>query len=354
MTGFTIEVQVAPAYELILSLGVLSDVEGRSLYEIGPGWFEAAQAAVGPDLLAAIEGFSGGSDKVWAHVLSLAYEMPPPREVPAFLESLETADAMEIRRRLLGFYTRHFRRATPPATIAAAAAGELEAQRQFLATSYPSDSPWQAALQALLPLDAQTTKARLLAILRDWHTRVFSAQEARLLPVLQRDVEARTALARTVPPERLIEIATNGWDFVPEPGIRHVLLIPSVLLRPVLHSFDHHDVHVICCPVADESLAAADDAPSPRLLRLLKALADERRLRILKRLTMGTYSLAELADHFGVGSTTLLHHMVVLRGAGLVRLHGGSKRYTLRRGAFPDVADLLDRYLDGEEKGDAV
>jgi DNA-binding transcriptional ArsR family regulator len=238
-------------------------------------------------------------------------------------------------------------RATPPETIAAAAAGDPGAQRQFLATSYPPDAAWQTALQALLPLDAETTRTRLLAILADWYARVFAPQEAQTREILWRDAEARSALAHTLPPERLVEIATKRWEYVPEPGVRHVLLMPSLILRPMIHSFDHHEVKIICYPVADESLAVASDAPSPRLLRLLKALADERRLRILKRLTEGSYSLAELSAHFGIGSTTLFHHLVVLRSAGLVRLHSGSKRYTLRRETLTDLEEQLAGYLDG-------
>jgi DNA-binding IclR family transcriptional regulator len=82
-----------------------------------------------------------------------------------------------------------------------------------------------------------------------------------------------------------------------------------------------------------------------RLLRLAKAFADERRLRILKKLSAGSYTLQELADDFGVAKTTLHHHMVTLRTAGLVRMRLSDKRYSLRPDVIDSLGDLLSTYL---------
>src|SRR5215472_6974223 len=147
-----LQVDTCPAYEFVLSLSVWSDVDGRTTYEIEKGWFDAIRAQASPDLLEAIEAFSQNCDIIWTHLVSLVYECPAPRDVPTFLGYLKTLDPMEMRLRLLGYYVRYFRRATPPDVIAAAAAGDHEAQRRFLQTSYPNDAIWQAALTALFPL----------------------------------------------------------------------------------------------------------------------------------------------------------------------------------------------------------
>jgi DNA-binding transcriptional ArsR family regulator len=120
--------------------------------------------------------------------------------------------------------------------------------------------------------------------------------------------------------------------------------------RPQTRSFEHHEATFLVYPVADEGLSADRAHPSPRLVRTLKALADERRLRVLKRLTDGSYTLQELADHFGVGSTTMFHHLVILRSAGLVRQSSGSaKRYTLRLQEVSDLSHLLEDYLRNDQ-----
>jgi DNA-binding transcriptional ArsR family regulator len=56
----------------------------------------------------------------------------------------------------------------------------------------------------------------------------------------------------------------------------------------------------------------------------------------------------ELAEQFGVAKTTMHHHMIILRSAGLVTVGVGSKRYRLRREAVPDVGSLLSGYLGAE------
>ena len=51
------------------------------------------------------------------------------------------------------------------------------------------------------------------------------------MPILAHDVEAKLALKLTHSTEQLIEMAT-GWEYVPEPGIQRVVLVPSYIMRP--------------------------------------------------------------------------------------------------------------------------
>src|SRR5207253_8847181 len=119
-------------------------------------------------LLEAARSFSGGCDMVWAHLLTVAYDTAPPRDVPALLAAVRGMHPRELRLRLLGYYVRYFRRATAPEVIAAAASGDQTSARIFLETSYPGDERWQAALRKLLPLDAWQTRRELLDVLVGW------------------------------------------------------------------------------------------------------------------------------------------------------------------------------------------
>ena len=164
------------------------------------------------------------------------------------------------------------------------------------------------------------------------------------MPILARDIEAKRALMPTISPEQLIEACT-GWEYVPETGIRRVLLIPSYILRPYNSDAEHHDTRIFYYPVADESIFADKNAPQVRLLRLAKALADERRLRILKKLSTGSYTLQEVADEFKVAKTAIHHHLITLRSAGLVRMKLSDKHYSLRPDAIDTLRELLSTYL---------
>src|SRR5260370_5299245 len=139
----------------------------------------------------------------------------------------------------------------------------------------------------------------------------------------------------------------RGWEDVPEPGIRRVLLIPSYVTRPMNSEAESGDRRLFFYPVADESLLADASAPPAHLLRLAKALGDERRLRMLKMLASERYTLQELADAFGVAKTTIHHHLIQLRSAGLVRMRVSDKRFSLRRYPIEHLAEWFRKYLGG-------
>jgi DNA-binding transcriptional ArsR family regulator len=343
-----LEIDVSPAYELLMSLSAVSQPELYRTYEVGRDWFEQVRRQSSAQLLDAIQYLTAGCDKVLVHLVSLAYECPAPRDVPRFVAYLEGVDAFQIYLHLLGYHMRYFRRATPAEIIRAAAGGDLTAQRKLLKTSYPGDVPWQAALHRLLSVGAAAVKEQLLYILRSWYAEVFRGQESQVMTILERDAETKRALQQDMSPEQVIEIATNGVEYAPEPGITRVLLIPCYVIRPWVHTIDYQDLKIFCYPVADESVSADRNAPPARLVRLTKALGDERRLQALKLLATGPYTLQDVADHFGVAKTTMHHHLVILRSAGLVRMRSSDRKYSLRREIIPDVSELLDEYLKGE------
>jgi DNA-binding transcriptional ArsR family regulator len=68
--------------------------------------------------------------------------------------------------------------------------------------------------------------------------------------------------------------------------------------------------------------------PETNLLDLLKALADESRLKILRLLGEHEYSVGDLARSVELGEPTVSHHLTRLREVGLVSLRmAGNQRY---------------------------
>src|SRR5205085_10077849 len=175
---------------------------------------------------------------------------------------------------------------------------------------------------------------------------VYAPDEPRLREALLIDAEAKRAMSVTMTPEALMEAASNGLEYAPQAWIRSVLLVPHVAMRPwnVLCSQD--DVFILGYPVADESLGSDATAPPPALLRLHKALANGKRLRMLKMLARGSATLLELADGVGVAKSTAHHHLVILRAAGLVRVTAEEvSRYTLRRDVLPEASAMLEAFI---------
>lgn len=344
-----VEIDFGTAYEFLLTLSTLSNDEDME-YEVGNEYFDTMRAKASPHLLKAIEFFNLSPDQAevcgWSGLLGLAYDCPFPKDVSSLIRYVEAIEPLEICLHLLGYYQRSSRKRTPLDVILQAAEGDPESQRQFLKTSFSSDSIMQEKWRNFFSLDPETTKTRLLDVLRGLYDQIFYDQEQQVLPILERDAETKQGLKQTMTPERLIETATNGLEYVPMPGLRKVLLVPSFIKRPWNETSQYQDMKIFCYPVADESVLKDSDIPPVRLVRLYKALADERRLRILKMLMTRSYSLQELADEFGIAKSTMHHHLAILRASGLVRARD-DKVYSLRQNTLSEVSKLLDMYLKG-------
>jgi len=338
-----VDVESAPAYEFVLALGVMADEKSHAAYRLGSRWFAALRRVCPGSLLRAVSELSGGSDMIWAHLLTLAYELSPPRTPRVLVQQIEDIDRVELRRRLFGYYVRYFRRATPPDVMAAAAAGDRRAARRFLETSYPHDQAWQRALRRLSRQAPKETRDAFRLVLEQWEQVAPKLLDLTPEPVTAEAQRLRRLLRRQ-PPDQVIAQVLGQDMFVPEPGVRRVVLIPSLVIAPIVHRFDHHELQFICHPVPSSPILGDPDAPPPILLRLTRALADERRLRIVRVVATDQLTAVELAERLDTGLTTLAHHLDILRGAGvLLANRSGRKRYR----SNPDALNLLHELLSG-------
>ena len=338
-------IEVSPAYELLQSIVAALDDDEAETYEIGAEWINEVRSRAGDELIGRIRSVSHDNADTFIHLVSLVYDTPAPRDVDAFLAHLRETDADEIKLHVVQFYARETRRMTPPGTIRAAVAGDAEARQEFLRTSHPDWEPWTDYLGRMLDIDSERLKSDLIEVLEAWNDRIWKPESLTVMPILERDAEAKRDLARELPIDRFVTAATNGVEFAPRPGVERVVMVPSFINRPLVTYNEFGETFIIIYPVADESVSAEADTPPLRLVRLSKALGDEKRLRILRALADGERTLMELAEMFGVAKTTMHHHMIVLRSAGLVSVGVGSKRYRLRHETVPDVGALLSGYL---------
>jgi DNA-binding transcriptional ArsR family regulator len=348
----TLTVEHSPAYELLHAIIVALDESDT--YEIGPEWVQEARSRAGEELVDRTRAISLGDDDTFHHLVALAYDTPAPRDIPAFLDHLRETDPDEIRLHLVQFYARETRRMTPAAVIRAAVGGDPDARAEFIRTCHPDHEEWNDYLRRVLEVDAKAFKAELIDVLEAWHERVWKPESLTILPILERDADAKRELRRELAIDRFVVAATNGVEYAPRPGIDRLVMIPSFVSRPVVSFVEFGAVFIIVYPVADESISFERDVPPPRLVRLSKALGDEKRLRILRALADGEKSLMELAEMFGVAKTTMHHHMIVLRSAGLISVATDKKRYRLRHETVPDVGALLNEFLGAGPEASAA
>ena len=346
-----VDVLAAEGAELLMSLCAVHGGDPTDSFDIGADRMSELRAKETPelrsdiaDLMGTIGDVPGEIDKVPAHLLGLAYVCPPPRSADDLISFIDTMDAQEVQSTVLGTYMGAHMNA-PPEIVADAVDGDDAAIKSLL-DSAQEEPVWQGVIKRTLARGPIKTKELLLRVLRGWNEQILQPARDEFWPVLQRDAEAKKELARTMAIERLIE-TTTGVRFSRDPSVRKIVLMPTYFLRPWILITDYKDITFFCYAAADDGVEAPSQDPPTSLVRLYKALGDEGRLKVLKRLTQGDLSLRDASELLGVAKSTAHHHLALLRQAGLVWVQetDGDKVYSLRDDLIPQAAALLQGYL---------
>ena len=141
-------------------------------------------------------------------------------------------------------------------------------------------------------------------------------------------VRARLA---DVGPEQLLDEVAAGLHY--GPGVlEDVLLVTSPQAAPIVVELADPDRTVIVHPPLGESASLRD---------LGRALGDTTRMRVLQQLRWERAHPARAVRRARRPRTTLLHHLALLRGAGLIDLSvtaGEANVYRLRHEGFDQLA----------------
>ena len=333
------------AYEFLLTLTAYATPHRVDSYDAGPEWFERVDAATRAVDRDTIRGLTDGCEHVFVRLFGLGHDLPAPGSSDQLVDAISALEPAELRLTLLGYYSRRTRRRVPVETIAGAASGDPAAERAFVAGA--ADGPECArALAGILGEAPKPLQTAVVRALRGWNKTVFAEHLAAVGERLDAEVDRLRHRLQELPLDAFLTEATNGADVIPEPGTDSIEIFPHWVLRPWNVFWEHGTAQIIGVPISPVHASADPDEPPDRLVGLAKALGDERRLRILRRLTTGSYTLQELADFFDIPKTTLLHHLVILRSAGIVRVGTGTAgRYSLRAEVPLELQRLLDAYL---------
>jgi DNA-binding transcriptional ArsR family regulator len=342
----TVEVASNLAAEILIELLTFSSPEAKDTLEVGPAWFEEVRSKASRDLLAAFERIGGFTP--WGILSGFAFVPTLVASVAHLIERLEALPPAEMWSTLLGYHLPEIRSRVDADAYRKAAGGDAEARGSLLAAIRAIEKDFADEVASFLDLSVEEATSLVIEIIRRWHQEIFQPKEKEVGGLLTRDAEAKRNRVGAQSIEQLVEAATNGLQFRSEPWMRRLLLVPHMAMRPWNVMSAHDDLAIIFYPVADETLGTDAAAPPARLVRLHKALGDEKRLRILKVLASGPATLQELASAVGLAKSSTHHHMVILRSAGLVLVgvFDDNTRYSLRRDFLPEAATLLGEFLE--------
>jgi DNA-binding transcriptional ArsR family regulator len=344
----SLKVTYHSAIDLLYSLWILGERmagEGLADLDLGTDWFDELAGGMSDETRDDLE--SLGSGDVWIGLVALLPEAGEGGRVADFIEFVENYDSVELRLGLTQCYDLFGpEQRELVADAAEGRAGSADELLALEALGKPSMKRWREALRFLLGMTPDETKAFIVRTLSGFQKDVFAPHEEAFREILKSDFDSKRSMARRISPERLIEIATSGVTVSDEYTSRPIVLMPSMVARPWVVMSTGPDFNVYGYSVADECLDLDPDAPPPWLVKVYKALGDERRLRILRRLAETEASLADLARDADIAKSTLHHHLMLLRAAGLIRVHvGADKQYSLRETTLSEAASVLDHYM---------
>jgi DNA-binding transcriptional ArsR family regulator len=337
-------VEWGTGFELVVGLATFSEgetSEKRSTYSVGAEWFGQTRSALSAETLAVIA--QVGRKHSFAELLALVLETPAPHDAATAIESLRSISPARLRRIMLGAHSpNHCSADVPLPVLTAAADGDPGAEREVLAAA---DEYHRDYLEHLLSFDPSEFKDLLVSAAEGWYVGVLRPDERAVARTLRASARAARALARRLEPAETIVTVSRGITYSGEPGISRVVLVPQIAGRPWTFFSEHDDEKILAYAVPDEEVTGG--APPEPLVVAYKALGDETRLRILRRLADGPTSLHELTEHLGLAKSTVHGHLLVLRTGGLITadISGGGKGYALRRDGIVESAALLEGFL---------
>lgn len=338
----TLTVRASAAAELLRLIGVLVDDSGE--YDVGARRLAELRDQLSDDVLGELRELDGSSGLSF-HVLSLlGADLPDPAGVEELLAVLDADPGLGWR--LLLAHNAHTDERPDVDLLDAVVTGDPAALAELLQQLRATQAPPER-IAALLETGPDEHGQRLAAAIEAVRP-VWETVAAESMHAIGRDVEHRQAqldAGRSV--AEIVLAATNGYELSGDPSIRRIVLLPSFWIRPWLVVGRRGDAEVLTTVVAEEFLILPPEAPSPALLRLVKALADENRLTLLRRLSSGPISLTEATAELDVAKATAHHHLSILRQAGLVVIGGEGKgsRYALRQDPPTVAAEALAAYL---------
>ena len=302
-TAVAVEIDVAEAAEVLMSICAVADHRDHDTLDIGAEWLDARLETVPQDLLDAVDEQTFGPMKVAAHLLGIVLETPKPRTFAAFLERLEATDPVDVKLQLFGCSGGSFSHLAELDVIERAVRGDAEAQQLFL-ESLAEYSDKRDLVHSLLELGADEVKARLLNLLPRWYEHVFEPNAQEWREAAERDATAKRALATKHAPEQLVELAKTV-RFRPAPGIRKLAFFPSWFMRPWVVLWEHEGTKIFCYPIAP---AAEEGRFTGRGRTRLQGARRRGPAEALRRLSEGPMKLSEAAAELSIAQSTAQHH----------------------------------------------
>jgi DNA-binding transcriptional ArsR family regulator len=319
------------AYDFFVSLFVLHNPGD---YGLRPQWAAGVRARLAP---AEREILEEAQSILLCVPLQWIYALPEPKDAAAALWTLRCTPAAD-RLAALNFAPGASTTALDVLRTAPGRQGWTEAEKQALRATAASGSlgGHQLSDEQLVTMHKWWARPaefgeRLLVALTSYQDAFFAQEERRIAPALEAWLVRARDLASRFSPTDLVEELSQGLRVAGPPQVAEWVLGPTYWGTPFLiwdETVPDRQIWLFGARPPDASLVPGEVVPDA-LLQAMKACADPTRLRILRILSHEALIPAELARRLRLRDQTVIHHLAILRRAGLVQIgvaEGGSSQ----------------------------
>ncbi|WP_342435709.1 ArsR family transcriptional regulator [Paenibacillus sp. FSL L8-0436] len=304
--SYELKIDVSPVYELLDSFMIYVTGKWISNLDIGPDWVRDLDGRIPPQQVSALKQAAEWPFTDYDVLYAWAYNRGPGSKVLQFLDELESSSLEERFGRLSPLF--------PDFTIE----------------------------------ECKRIRDSYAPLLRLWYDQYFRHVEQKILPLLIEDASEKKLLESKMDPGALIEYASGGVVVGDIPDLQTIVLLPTVHNRPINTYCFYNTLMIIQYPVDVPS--EDEDEPPTVLLRLTKALSDPTRLRLLRYVANEPKTIWDMQSDLSQSSEMLMHHLLILRVAGLLRVHLGSEgegneRFSIRADGASDLQMFLESYI---------
>ena len=331
-------VESGAGLQLLVAAATVADARWRMVFtnaaELTAHW----QRQLGRDTLKQLAGFGRMG---WVNLLGYVVQAGAGRSVTEVRRLVAQADDRELYAVLIGGNRRELTSvlgATSAQILAAVADGDRGARAELTAALKSGRTRLEVS-RWLLHNRPQDVQQRCLDVL----------DALAGVAALQGEAEGATgALLDTLGLRGLLAVVAPRlhYDQFQAP----VVLIGSPWVAPIVIEIGLPDATVIVHPPAPSQTGAG---PSDTLTLIGRAMGDEVRMRILVELKSGPCTLPHLCERLDRPRTSMLHHLALLRGAGLIDLTvpvRGPNVYRLDPEGFKLLASSSQAFVDDAER----
>lgn len=202
-----------------------------------------------------------------------------------------------------------------------------------------------------LPSDLDKLRDHYIYLLTNWYEQYFKHIDPKILRGMEDDVMRNKELIESMDPIDFVEQASGGIRIEPMPDLQLALLVPTVHFSPLNTYCQLKNMFIVQYSVDLPNDNPKD--PPKGLSRITSALGDDNRMRILKFLAKEPRTFNEIMQFSSLSKTTVHHHMMVLRGSGLVSAYIDecckADQFSLRPSAFAELNTFLENFLEVEK-----